>query len=96
MDKIPNTDEKFREKIKEKLEEKGFIKKNPNRSSSEIRKFLQSELQLWFRFGILKKNGRSFFNEDLGFYFHMDKINEIKLSYHKIYDKVEETVLLNI
>lgn len=61
----------------DKLEEKGLVKKNPNRSPSESKKYFSNEMQLWTHLGILDKEGRTQFVSNKGFLFNWEEITRI-------------------
>lgn len=66
------------------LEEKGFIKKNSNRTTSGVRKFLSSEFNLWNNLGFIRKNGQAFYDPVNGYDFNWDLINELVFQDDKI------------
>ena len=59
------------------LESKGYVKRNINRSSTGDTKLLSNEFQLWGKLGFIEKDGKSYFNENLGFNFNWRKISSI-------------------
>ena len=75
----------FKFKLEKNLMDKGYIKKNPGRSTTGIRKFLQSELQLWNHSGVIKKNGSTYFYPREGLKFNMKKIEELQIEYSNVY-----------
>ena len=59
------------------FEAKGFIKKNPNRASSGTREFLASEFDLWNKFGLVEREGLSYFVAREGFKFNLSLIERL-------------------
>ncbi|CEP43682.1 hypothetical protein [Paraclostridium sordellii] len=67
------------ENLYEIMDSQGKIKKNPNRSQSSTRDFLESEQQLWGKLGILNKKGISYFVKGKGYNFNWDRITSLLL-----------------
>ncbi len=61
------------------MDVQGKIKKNPNRTQTSTREFLDSEQQLWGKLGILNKKGRSYFVEGKGYDFNWSRITSLLL-----------------
>ncbi len=59
------------------LESKGYIKVNPNRTTTGVRKAFVSEFGVWGHFGILNKIGQSFFDAHSGLSFNEQRIKEL-------------------
>jgi len=59
------------------LEKKGYVKLNPNRTTSGVRKFLASEFQVWGHLGILNKQNNTYFDVSNGLSFNEERINEL-------------------
>tara|TARA_B100002019_G_scaffold91144_1_gene78640 strand:+ start:164 stop:1705 length:1542 start_codon:yes stop_codon:yes gene_type:complete len=76
----------FLKEAKNYFYDKGFISLNSKREKTASRKFLQSEITLLKRFGILKtfKNGKDF-QENQGFNFDYDKINSYQNKFMQHY-----------
>ena len=70
------------------LDKKGYIAKNPNRTSSGARKPFQSEKQLWGHLKIIKKNGNTYFFENKGFIFDKVRIEFLVTEFYKNYADV--------
>lgn len=67
------------ENLYEIMDAQGKIKKNPNRTQTSTREFLDSEQQLWGKLGILNKKGRSYFVEGKGYDFNWSRITSLLL-----------------
>ncbi|MBG76875.1 MAG: hypothetical protein CFH22_00714 [Alphaproteobacteria bacterium MarineAlpha5_Bin12] len=93
MSFIPDNHDDFRKLLDVELDKKGFMKRNPNRTTSGIRKLFQSELQLWDKFGIKKKHRGEHFVPGVGYLFDFKKINMLEKAYHNTYDKIEAVFL---
>ncbi len=59
------------------LENKGYIKTNPNRTTTGVRKELSSEFSVWGHFGVLNKVGHSYFDPLSGLSFNDTRINQL-------------------
>lgn len=59
------------------LESRGYIKRNPNRTSTGVRKFLSSEFGVWGHFGILTQHRGSYFIPGTGLSFDKPRIEEL-------------------
>lgn len=90
---IPSQFIDFRLILKNSLDKRGYIKHNPNRTKSGVRKFLQSELQLWNHFKIIKMHAGSYFRPYKGFDFDTIKMQKIQKSFEKTYGKAEQESL---
>lgn len=71
----PSSTDEAKTVIFDFLEEKGFIKRNSNRTTSGVRKFLSSEFNLWSNFGFIKKSGQAFYDPIKGYDFNWELIN---------------------
>ena len=80
--KIPSKNSEYREILQKKFDERGYYKWNRNRSSSNIRKFLQAETQLMKHFGFINERG---FIPSVGYIFNDEIINEALENYYKFY-----------
>ena len=49
------------------MDKRGHVAKNPERKTSGSREYLVAEKQLWGRFGLIKKNGNTYFNKNIGY-----------------------------
>jgi len=78
--------------IKNYLDQQGYISKNPNRTTSGTRKFLQSEKQLWGHFKILTKTGNTYFHPRKGFIFDRKRIEILVESFYKNYGDVSSFI----
>lgn len=67
------------------LEVKGYIKKNPNRATTHVRNSFSSEFGVWAHFGILNKQGNSFFDENNGLSFNDNVIEKLIISGLRIF-----------
>jgi len=94
------TDTQFRGKLSEFFENSGFIKKNPNRVSSGIRKPLSALLQLWTHLGLkykydvngnINSNGKHFV-KDKGYIFNVDIIETLVQKFYENYGDVSEMI----
>ena len=69
------------------------MKRNPNRTTSGIRKLFQSELQLWDKFGIKKKHRGEHFVPGVGYLFDFKKINK-QYSDYKLNEVIKTIILI--
>ena len=69
------------------FDDRGYIKKNPGRSSSGSRKFLTSELQIWFKLGLKTKfkNQTRHFDQKKGYDFDFKKIEKLTSDFYREY-----------
>ncbi len=75
--------------LKAYFQERGFVKQNPERSTTKSRNYLQSEFQLMFKLGFKRKfkNGTRHYDDRYSYGFKMDKINLLYKSFIKEYPK---------
>lgn len=59
------------------LEGKGYIKTNPNRATTGVRKFLQSEFGLWGHLGVLGRQDGRYFDSSSGLLFDEARIGKL-------------------
>ncbi len=59
------------------MEAKGYIKKNPNRTTTGVREVFSSEFGVWHHIGVLNKPNNSYFTENGGLSFNDEKIKQI-------------------
>lgn len=74
MQNIKFSKDKLLLDIENTLSSQGKIKTNTSRVTTHSRKFLNSELQLWFKLGIIIKQNNSFFHPNLGLLFNWKEI----------------------
>ena len=85
----PQNNNHFREELKKRFVEKGYIGLNPGRASSNSRKFLQAETQLLGQFDVVEKNGRQYFHPECGFKFNENRINYLRDIYYSHYNDLD-------
>jgi hypothetical protein len=68
-----------KKEVTDQLEDKGLIKRNPNRSPdpNNAKDDFESEFQLWNKVGFVLKQGRSFYIKNKGFNFDWSEITRI-------------------
>ena len=86
-----NNLQQFLADLKFNFAKKGYIGLNPERATSEDRKFLQAERQIMRRFNLFSVNKNSFFFPGIGFKFNESRIEKLLNSYYEIYgEKLQE------
>ena len=70
------------------MDKRGHVAKNPERKTSGTRRYLTAEKQLWGRFGLIKKNGNTYFNKNIGYVFENKRIDELVKKYYINYGDV--------
>ena len=83
-----NDDNAYLEHIYKEMDKRGHVAKNTARKSSGSRKYLQAEKQLWGRFGLIQKNGNTYFNRNIGYVFENKRIDELVEKYYLNYGDV--------
>jgi hypothetical protein len=83
-----DNDTKFIEHIYKEMDKRGHVAKNPERKTSGSREYLVAEKQLWGRFGLIKKNGNTYFNKNIGYVFENKRIDELVEKYYINYGDV--------
>ena len=85
--KIYSNENELREDLYKYFDDRGYIKKNPGRSSSGSRKFLTSELQIWFKLGLKTKfkNQTRHFDQKKGYGFDFKKIEKLTSDFYREY-----------
>jgi hypothetical protein len=86
--KVITDQNQYLKDIYDYLDNLGYISKNPNRRTTGIRQFLQSEKQLWGHFSLIKKNGNTYFHPGIGFVFDKPRINDLVDLFYKNYSDV--------
>jgi hypothetical protein len=88
---FPDSDAEYRKHLEQKLSEKGFIKKNPERASSGVRRLFSAELQLWFKLGLsIKTQSAKHFHEGKGFVFNEERIKQLEGDFLKNYGSLDK------
>ena len=85
----PKNNGDFREELKKRFIEKGYIGLNPGRASSQSRPFLQAETQLLGRFNIIEKKGSKYFHPKIGFKFNENRINYLRRIFYSHYHETD-------
>jgi len=73
----------------------GYIAKNSNRKTTGIRKFLQSEKQLWGHFSIIVKNGNTYFHPGKGYVFDWERIEQLVQAFYRNYSDLSSHLELS-
>lgn len=59
------------------LERKGYVKTNPNRTTTGVRSALSSEFGVWGHYGILNQQAGSYFDQNTGLSFNDERIRQL-------------------
>ena len=87
-----DNDTKFIEYIYKEMDKRGHVAKNPERKTSGSREYLVAEKQLWGRFELIKKNGNTYFNKNIGYIFENKRIDELVKKYYLNYGDVSSKI----
>ena len=85
-------DSKYKENLRDFFETSGFIKRNPNRSTSGSRKFLTEQLQLWNHLDLKEKVGNRHFIQNKGYVFNIKLIESLVSKFYENYGDVTEMI----
>ena len=98
---ILNDDNTYLKELYKYFDSNGFIAKNPNRTTSGIREFFQSEKQLLRKLDLIEMNRDRFFNLNKGYLFKNERKEKLIEEFYKNYGDVSsiydnESISLNL
>ena len=86
--KISGDQDNYLDQLYDYFDNSGYISKNPERTTSGIRKFFTAERQLWGHLDLILKNGGTYFFSNQGYIFNRERIEYLVDEFYKNYGDV--------